>query len=73
MATPPSYILTHDPPRPWFGDPPPGYDRLLNDGWLKLYRRHDLAGVSVPPPRDLLKRFGHGALLAVSALIIALT
>jgi hypothetical protein len=73
MAAPPSYILTQDPPPPWFGDPPPGYDRLLSEGWLKLYRRHDLAGVSAPPPRALLKRYGFGALLAALALIIALT
>jgi hypothetical protein len=40
---------------------------------VTLYRRHDLAGFSAPPPRALLKRYGFGALLMVLALLIALT
>ncbi|MGH7934074.1 MAG: hypothetical protein ACREQN_13055 [Candidatus Binataceae bacterium] len=39
----PPYILTQYPPPSWFGDPPPGYETIFNAGWLRLYRRKDLA------------------------------
>ncbi|MGH7881201.1 MAG: hypothetical protein ACREQD_17130, partial [Candidatus Binataceae bacterium] len=71
MAAAPPYILTQVPPPAGFGDPPAGYDRLLDEGAVQLYRRHDLAAVNAPPPRSLLRRFGLGMLLAIIALLIA--
>lgn len=72
MAKSPPYILIQNPPPPWFVEPPRGYDTLLNEGWLKFYRRSDLAGANTARPRESFRRYGLGVLLAMLALLIAL-
>ncbi|HLW69087.1 MAG TPA: hypothetical protein VKS22_00540 [Candidatus Binataceae bacterium] len=72
MAGSPPYILRQDPPPPGFGDPPAGYDRLLDGGALQLYRRHDLATINDPPRRGLLRRFGLGVVLGLCAIVVLL-
>jgi hypothetical protein len=81
MGFRPPYILIQDAPPSWLGDPPPGYDLIyLNSSDLswrpyaaRLYRRHDLAWVSAPVPREEFRRLGFGlSLVAVAMLIVLL-
>ena len=44
LATRPPYILEQAPRPPTLADPPAGYDLILTSGYLRLYRRHGLAG-----------------------------
>ena len=80
MNSRPSYILIQDRPPAWLGDPPPGYDLIyLNSSDLtwrpyaaRLYRRHDLAGLSAALPPDNFRRLGFGLLLMAFALLIVM-
>lgn len=47
LAARPPYILEQVPPRPPLGDPPAGYDVILTNGYIRLYRRHDVAAMPV--------------------------
>jgi hypothetical protein len=63
LAARPPYILEQVPPRPPLGDPPAGYDVILTSGYVRLYRRHDLATT----PGHL--NFIYGNLVAIAAII----
>lgn len=63
LAARPPYILEQVPARAPLGDPPDGYDQILNSGYLRLYRRHDLT--ATPAHRDFLYR----NLVAIAAII----
>ncbi len=63
MAARPPYILEQVPPPAELGEIPAGYDQILDSGYLRLYRRHDLT--ATPPHRHLIYR----NLVAIAAII----
>jgi hypothetical protein len=72
LARRPSYILSQIPPPPALGNPPVGYDLIFDAGWLKLWRRHDLASINSPPPAQRLWRWSLGAILLGFAMLLLL-
>ncbi len=44
LASRPPYILEQVAPPRFVGDPPAGYEKIYDSGWVRLYRRTDLAG-----------------------------
>jgi hypothetical protein len=68
MAARPPYILTQASPPPGFA--PDGYDLILDDPPLELYRRRDLAAINSPPRQNPLNRFGLGVLLGLIAIVV---
>ena len=62
LARPP-YILEQVPAPASLGDPPDGYDQLIDSGGIRLYRRHDLTAAAVH------SNFIYGRLLAIVAIV----
>ena len=63
LAARPPYILEQVPPPASLGDPPDGYDSILESGGIRLYRRHDITTTPVH------SSFIYGRLLAIVAII----
>ena len=63
VAARPPYILEQVPPPAVLGETPAGYDQILNSGYIRLYRRDDLAAT---PARH---NFIYSNLVAIAAII----
>ncbi len=72
MAARPPYVLSQISAPAGFGNPPPGYDLIMDQTWLRLYRRSDLARVNSPRSPARLRRWPLGVLLLALAIVIAL-
>ncbi len=63
LAARPPYILEQVSPRAPLSDPQAGYDLILTSGYIRLYRRHDLAAA----PAHV--NFIYSNLVAIAAII----
>ena len=70
LSAAPDYILTQVPPPVWFGDPPPGYQKIYDALPTRLYRRNGIGDQPVAPRRSAVYSWTPGIIAMVAALLL---